>query len=146
MTEELIEGAGTSRMKQEYMFINSGLTNGRTYWYQLADIASDGTERWHGPISVAIGSPFPTEFGLSLCSPNPFKSKTLIGYRLPETSHVMLEVYDLAGRLASVLVDEILGPGYYTAPWEANGAANGVYLVQLRAREFVEIRKIVRVN
>jgi hypothetical protein len=84
-------------------------------------------------------------------SPNPFRESTTIYYEVPtsisdEDGSVLnfvnpvrttLKVYNVAGRLVSMLVDTILSPGQYTTSWEAtddNGSsvASGVYYVKLQ--------------
>jgi hypothetical protein len=84
-------------------------------------------------------------------SPNPFRESTTIFYEVPsavsndegsslsfvnpiETS---VKIYNVAGRLVSVLVDAILSPGRYDTSWNGvddsgNGVASGVYYVKLQ--------------
>ena len=44
-------------------------------------------------------------------APNPFKSGTMVSFELPEPGAVKLQVFDIAGRRVSVLVDEALPAG-----------------------------------
>jgi flagellar hook assembly protein FlgD len=61
---------------------------------------------------------------------------------------VTLAVYDVAGRLVSVLVDGEMPAGSHEAVWDGRGAggaaaASGVYFYKLAAPEFSETRKMV---
>jgi gluconolactonase len=82
-------------------------------------------------------------YGLMQNYPNPFNSTTGIRIQLPGTSHVRLGVYDLLGREVALLVNEHKPPGDYTARWNADGQASGVYLCRLEAGGFTETRRMV---
>ena len=158
LTSELIEEAGNTSTQQTYSFTDVRLTNGVTYWYKLEDVAFDGTRTMHGPISVTPQAEeavevqaLPTEFGLSQNVPNPFNPRTTIVYQLPEASEVRLAVYNAAGQRIRTLVDETKEAGSYQAVW--NGAddagkpmAGGVYLYELRAGDFVQVRRMVLIR
>ena len=79
----------------------------------------------------------PTEFGLAQNVPNPFNPRTTIAYQLPEASKVRLTVYNIAGQLVQVLVEEHKEAGNYTAIWDARGLGSGIYLVRLNAGTFI---------
>jgi hypothetical protein len=81
-------------------------------------------------------------------SPNPFNPATTIRFDLAAPGHVTLAVYDVAGRLVSVLVDGEMPAGSHEAVWDGRGAggaaaASGVYFYKLAAPEFSETRKMV---
>jgi flagellar hook assembly protein FlgD len=61
---------------------------------------------------------------------------------------VSLKVYDVAGRLVDVLVDEARPAGVYTETWNGrdrlgNAAASGVYFCRIVAGDLVRTRKMV---
>jgi hypothetical protein len=86
------------------------------------------------------------EFRLLQNSPNPFHHSTLITYSLPQVSNVTLSVYDIAGRLVETSVNETRQPGIHQVRWNRKQNPSGVYFCRLRAREFVETRKMVVVE
>jgi hypothetical protein len=93
----------------------------------------------------------PQTFALSQNSPNPFYGDTRISYAIPKRSHVVLRIYDVAGRLVSTLVDEEEDPGFYDVQWRSGDALgqqmpNGVYLCRLHAGRFTATRKLVLVR
>lgn len=90
----------------------------------------------------------PQQFSLQQNYPNPFNPTTKIGFTLAEASHVSLRIYDAAGKLIQVLLEERRGPGAYEIAWEGkdahgNKAASGVYFYSLRAGKFQELRKMI---
>ena len=81
-------------------------------------------------------------FKLLQNEPNPFGGGTVIGYSLPATGAVTLEVYDMTGRLVKTLVDEHQKSGLYQVRWDAQGQASGIYFYRLQAGGFTATRKM----
>lgn len=74
----------------------------------------------------------PDFFSLEPNYPNPFQYSTQLSYEVPVRSGVSLKVYDLLGRIVSVLVDEAVHePGRFTVTFDAAGLSSGVYLARL---------------
>ena len=65
--------------------------------------------------------------------PNPFNPVTNINYQLPVESSVNLTVYDVSGRAVTELVNKIQDRGIYTATWNAESFASGVYFYRFTA-------------
>ncbi len=83
--------------------------------------------------------------------PNPFNPSTTIKYGLADEGPVSLTVYNLAGRLVRVLVQESLAAGQHQAVWRGRDAqgrvvAAGVYFVRLKAAGVVDTRRITLVK
>src|SRR5690606_36095182 len=75
----------------------------------------------------------PREVALEANYPNPFTSRTLIRYSLPDIRHVSLEVYDGLGRRVAVLVNETQGAGQHEARWETSARSSWIYMYRLVA-------------
>lgn len=70
-------------------------------------------------------------------SPNPISGRSSIGFNLPETGAIQLEVFGMNGQKIRVLADDVTNSGMHTVYWDgtdASGAplANGLYLLRLR--------------
>lgn len=78
--------------------------------------------------------------------PNPFNPVTQISFKLPATSHVLLEIYDLNGRIISTLVNGLKTPGPYTFTWDAESYSSGVYLYKLTTNSGELSRKMTLVK
>jgi hypothetical protein len=81
-------------------------------------------------------------------TPNPFNPSTTIRFSLPRSGHARLGVYDTAGRLVAVLLDEYAGTGTTTIEWDGrnrNGrsAPSGVYFYRLTAAGVSTTRKML---
>lgn len=66
--------------------------------------------------------------------PNPFNPVTTLRYDLPEAGQVILKVYNIAGKLVTILVDEWQEKGTYQVQWNARAHPSGVYLIRLSWR------------
>jgi hypothetical protein len=103
------------------------------------------------PVSVKDENIFPISFSLSQNYPNPFNPSTRIQYSIPQTSDVVIKVYDVLGNEIETLVNEEKQTGTYELTWYAGNLPSGVYFYQLRAvdpstssgQSFVETKKMV---
>ena len=58
----VIPGLGSSPLGASYRYVDSGLVNGTTYYYELEDLESNGVRERHGPVSATpeAGATFDT--------------------------------------------------------------------------------------
>jgi len=68
-----------------------------------------------------------------------------IGFKIPQPSYVVLEIYDAAGRQKATLVDKFLSEGWHAAIWNATASA-GIYFCRLKAGESEEKQKLVLIG
>ena len=85
----------------------------------------------------------PTEFLLSQNWPNPFNPNTTFRYSIPQTSKVVIKVYDILGNEIALLMDEEKTVGTYGLTWDAASLPSGVYFYQLKADEYVSTKKML---
>ena len=89
----------------------------------------------------------PTSYALNQNFPNPFNPSTEIRYQLPESGPVQLVVYDLLGQEVKVLADGAAEAGVHSVTWSGvdgmgRPVGSGIYLVRMKAGEFVQVRKM----
>jgi len=90
----------------------------------------------------------PADFHLYPAYPNPFNPTANLRFFLPQSGRVSLRVFDLTGRVVRTLVEESATRGFRTVVWngrDQNGlpVASGLYLVELRAADFHQMRKLM---
>ena len=92
-----------------------------------------------------------SDFRLSQNYPNPFNPSTRFDYDLPLRTSVSLKVYDLLGREVFVLVDQVMGPGRFTATWNGLNSSgspvgSGVYFARMQAGAYVSVKKLLLIR
>jgi hypothetical protein len=85
----------------------------------------------------------PTEFLLSQNYPNPFNPSTKIKYSVPQSSNVMIKVFDILGKEIETLINEEKPIGTYEITWYAEGLPSGVYFYQLKAGDYMSVKKMI---
>ena len=90
----------------------------------------------------------PTEFKLSQNFPNPFNPETSISYQLSASGKVTMKIYNTMGQMVRTLVNANKPAGNYKVTWNGkdnNGFAvsSGIYFYQMRAKDFVQTRKML---
>ena len=75
--------------------------------------------------------------------PNPFNTETRILYDLKKDEQVSLKVYDVTGRLVSVLADEKQKAGRHETQFGGRNLASGVYFLNLYTPTNDRTQKIV---
>jgi len=103
------------------------------------------------PDEITMAEPaVPKEYRLEQAYPNPFNPATTIKYQLPADSKISLKVYDLLGRVVSVLVDEVQTASYRSVEWNAGSMSSGLYFYRLQAtstsdptKSFTRVKKML---
>lgn len=150
ITEKIIPGAGTSGEAHTYSYTDQDVQSGKTYYYKLADVDFAGNMKFHGPISVTMEA-IPTSYSLEQNYPNPFNPETNIEYQLPKSCHVLIKIYNTVGQEIKTLIDEKREAGFYQISWDGKDnsgkkVGTGIYIYQLKAEEFVAVKKMVMIQ
>lgn len=82
-------------------------------------------------LETSIYDVIPMEFTLDQNYPNPFNPITTISFAVPEAEHVKLQIFDMAGRFISTLVDECKEAGYWDVKWNASDFSSGLYIYRV---------------
>jgi hypothetical protein len=83
--------------------------------------------------------------------PNPFNPTTTINYKLPESSYVTLNVYDVLGNEISKLINERQVAGNYNLLYDGSRLSSGTYFLKIHAvgddgYVFNSVKKIVLIK
>ena len=93
--------------------------------------------------AVDDGDLKPNKFSLYQNYPNPFNPTTTIRYDIAEDSHVIMNIYDVTGRLVETLVESALESGEYEVIWDAGDLPSGVYLAQFKSGDRTVTQKLI---
>lgn len=156
ITKDIIEGAGTSTVRNNYDYLDRNVENGKTYYYKLEDVDLSGRTRQHGPVSATPDAgkvidgveQVPTKFNLYQNFPNPFNPGTQIQYDIPEASLVTLEIYNLLGQKIKTLVNREQVAKTYSVSWNGlddagRQVASGIYIYTVKAGSFTATKKML---
>ena len=147
---EVIETADTSYLDEDYEI-------DVTVYYRLIayDDGGNASER-SVVVDITVlwadlGIAIPDEFAIHQNYPNPFNPVTTLRYDLPEQGHVRITIYDMLGRDVKTLINGYQEPGYRSVIWDATNdygkpVSAGMYLYQIQAGEYMEVRKMVLVK
>jgi hypothetical protein len=85
----------------------------------------------------------PGTFSISQNYPNPFNPATKITYSIPNSSQVIIKVYDILGNEVATLKNERMQEGRYEITFDASALSSGVYFYRISANEFVDTKKMI---
>lgn len=89
----------------------------------------------------------PNKFALEQNYPNPFNPETEIRFQLPQAGTVVLRIFNTLGQEIRRLADEQYDAGSHTVRWDGKDnrgreVSSGIYLYQLQAGDFSQIKKM----
>lgn len=85
----------------------------------------------------------PTVFALEQNYPNPFNPRTQIRYSIPAESFVRLDVFNVDGQKAAILVDQKQHSGLYSVEFHGENLASGIYLYRLDAGDKHQVKRML---
>ena len=137
----------------DYYHLNFGWGGPYNGWYRLPAEIPYGLTVVEGlimdiaPAATAVEPGAPVRASLALASePNPFNPRTVIRFTAPARGHAQLAVYDLAGRLQAVLLDEVVAAGPHALAWAPEDLASGVYVARIEVGRETATTRLVLVR
>jgi len=149
VTDEALNGHGSTSEKHEYQYTDKAVQPGATYLYRLADVDYGGKVTWHKEVEVKVevqNAQIPEKFGLQPAYPNPFNPSLTIPYGLTEDGQMTLKVYNLHGQLVETLMNTHAFKGTYSYTWQPVNLSAGIYFIRLQSGNRVNLQKVVFVK
>ena len=116
------------------------------YTYSLSGCIISGMIYGELLVSVNTENENSKVFSLHQNYPNPFNPSTRIKYSIPQSSEVVIKVFDMLGNEIETLVDEDKQAGDYETTWYAEKLASGIYFYRLQAGSYAEAKKMAYVK
>ncbi len=135
-----IEGHGNSNSPKDYSFVDSDLSGANIIYYRLKQIDNDGTYEYSHEVEISFISP--DKYSLGQNYPNPFNPSTKIHYKIAQSEFINLSVYNVLGKEAAILVNEIQSPGIYSVVFSSDNLPGGVYFYKLETQNFAQTSKM----
>jgi hypothetical protein len=109
---------------------NSGTLNNTTYHY------------FGSAAGISELSASPGKLNLSV-HPNPVVKSAEINYELPANAKVLIELFDINGKLVKSIVNEEQAKGMQTTFFSKSGLSAGTYFLKIETDSYLETKKIV---
>jgi enterochelin esterase-like enzyme len=75
--------------------------------------------------------------------PNPFNPSTKINFAVPQSSNVIIKVFDILGKEVETIINEEKPAGSYEVKFDATGLTSGVYFYQIKSGDYIETKKMI---
>ncbi|SVE10993.1 uncharacterized protein METZ01_LOCUS463847, partial [marine metagenome] len=89
-----------------------------------------------GELNLVYGST-PEKITISSPYPNPFNPVTTITYSIAQKSNILIEVYNIQGRLIDKTVTDNTEAGYYSFTWDGTNQPSGIYLIRMKINDTI---------
>ncbi|MFA4851997.1 MAG: M1 family aminopeptidase [Bacteroidales bacterium] len=76
-------------------------------------------------------------------NPNPFSDNTQIVFELPTGAPVKIAVYNVYGKLISVIADKTMNAGKHEIEFSSSSLSQGIYFYSVESGKYKQIRKMV---
>ena len=101
--------------------------------------------------AVGVETETSVDFNVLQNYPNPFNNTTEIGYKLPDSDHVTIVVYNLFGQKIRTLLSQKQQAGYHTVVWDGRDetgqkVSSGIFSYKVEIGKYVKTRKMMLVE
>ena len=142
---------GVDESQQVLISVNSfGLEEGEHSTVLLLNSNDPETHSMSMPVDLVYvlgieDKQFPNSYSLYPAYPNPFNPTTMIRFDVPESlyNNVVLNVFDIKGRLVETILDKELTPGSHAIRWDAKSKPSGVYFLRMNAEKYSKTYKMI---
>ena len=147
ITSSALIGQGTVSSQSDYIYTDSIVISGETYFYRISGIDNANNVGVLDSLSITIQevglTPIvPANFIMNTY-PNPFNSSMVIRYELPTSGPVDMTIYNLQGLVVKHLINDTCEAGTYRLIWDAAGFPSGIYIIELMTSASLLSQKII---
>ena len=91
-------------------------------------------------------NPLPDKVTISSPYPNPFNPVTSFKYGMPEKSDVLIQIYNIQGRLIDEVALDGMEVGYHTFNWDGTYQSSGMYLIKIKIHDTVKTHRAMLIK
>jgi len=127
---------------ETWLYVNNGLPAVPVWRIKARDdeliLATHGRGIWTVPLGEVTDveedpGALPSRFTLAQNYPNPFNASTNIQFEISDGAHVRIAVYDVLGRMVTLLTDQVYTSGIHDLTWDASAQASGIYFYRMES-------------
>ena len=147
----LVENEWAYFMKDTYTYDSNGLFDETIIQYNWSGDSLENYLRYSFTwmeINTSVEQPG-TEvqrFALKPAYPNPFNPSTNISYTMPNAGYVKIAVYDMLGRMITILDEGLKPAGVYNTRFDAVGISSGQYIVRMETNGFIKSQLVTLIK
>jgi hypothetical protein len=138
-----VNAKGNTNTTTNYEILDK-IINSKSIKYRLKMIDNDGSYKYSS--IVVLENLKPIKYELMQNYPNPFNPTTVINYGIPQSSKVILKVYNIAGQEVMKLYEGEQEAGYYSINFNGNSLTSGIYIYSLEAGNVKISKKMMLVK
>ncbi len=86
------------------------------------------------------------DFALYQNHPNPFNPTTIIKFRIQQTSHVNLSIYNILGQKVATLINRKINAGTHQITFDGSHLTSGMYFYQLQSGNYSDVKKMLLIQ
>lgn len=137
-----VNGNGTTSLPKRYTFEDAP-TGGKKFVYRLRQVNFDGAYKYSETRIVALGG---FDYALHDIQPNPVSSNAVIKYQVPVDGNVIINIYNIDGKLIKTIVSGFRQAGIYQESINTRDFAPGNYIYKMTAGSFYNSKKFVVIH
>ena len=104
-----------------------------------------------GSVGIDDHGSLPINLTYLQVTPNPFNLSTTIHYYLPESSDMVIRIYNVKGQLVKTLEKDKMEAGIHYAVWNGrdssgNRVSSGIYFYKLKSNRYEKIKKMILIK
>ena len=97
-------------------------------------------------VSIINDISSPNTMRLYNSHPNPFNSSTTVQFRIPQNSHLTLDILDINGQIVEKLFSGNLEKGSHSVTWNPLHISSGLYFMVLQSNKQVMTNKLLYIK
>ncbi len=136
-----VEGAGTNTQGHSYRYIDRNLIPGRTYYYRLRQVDTDGQYTYSNTMEAHLSTG--QNLFISNCFPNPAPGYSQVKLATATNCKVEWRLYNGLGHVLQAGRLAIAADASQTFDIPLSGLATGTYIVQFACEGRLETRRLI---
>lgn len=138
-----------------YVISNVAVSDAGEYICKITNTIATDLTLYSKAVNVEVIDPsgfnneisnLPKTFQLYQNFPNPFNPETQIKFAIPHTSHVKIEIYNLAGQHIETMLNAKTSAGYHSIEFNANHLSSGLYLYSIKTDAYSATKKMLLIK
>ncbi len=130
----------------DYIGMISDNTGANLAWANTLNNEEDVYYSYINPMLTGVANQKKDNYYALSCYPNPFHTKTVIRYQVPDDNFVRLDICDLYGQVLTTLINKKHSAGIYNITFSGDMLTAGFYFCRMTAGDHVQTARMIRIE